>query len=113
MLVKIDESTALEMLMERVSYWTDDATIQELYEKMYESYVYGGVFDNGEFNTMEIVDNDYINWCSVIEEGDEAYKGIKQLYERDGISDISCEKELNGGYSFIEAECDGLFLVRY
>ena len=79
---------------------------------MYESYIEGGVFDHGEFDVMSIVDNDYINWCTVLSEGDTEYDGIKELYDRDGLTDISCEKELNGGYSFIEAEYDGCFLVR-
>jgi hypothetical protein len=80
---------------------------------MYENYVDGGVFDGGDFDVMAIVDNDYVNWCDVISEGDEAYTDIKELYIREGITDISCEYELNHGYSFIEAEYDGSFLVRY
>jgi hypothetical protein len=79
---------------------------------MYDNYIESGVFDSGEFDVMQIVDNDYINWCNVISEGDEEYNGIKEIYDRDGLGDISCEEDLNGGYSFIEAEYDGCFLVR-
>ena len=110
--IKIEESKAVDLLLERLSYWTDDETTHKLYEAMYESYAYGGCFDGGEFNVMEIVDNDYVNWCDVISEGDEAYENIKELYEREGITDISCEHDLNCGYSFIEAEYNGSFLVR-
>ena len=113
MLVRVDEAQAGEMLLERLEYWSDDYITYKLYEQMYESYVYGGVFDGGGFDIKEIVDNDYINWCTVISEGDSAYNGIKQLYDAHGISDISCEYELNNGYSFIESEYDGSFLVRY
>ena len=112
MLVKISEEQALEMLMDRVGYWTDDFTTCRLYETMYESYVDGGVFEGGEFDVMVIVDNDYINWCRVISEGDEAYEDIKKLHDEQGCRDISCEYELNHGYSFIEAEYNGSFLVR-
>lgn len=112
MLVNIDNDMALDMLLDRLSFWTDDETTHRLYESMYENYIDGGVFESGEFNVMEIVDNDYINWCTVISEGDEAYKDIKKLYEEQDLGDISCEYELNNGYSYIEAEYNGNFLVR-
>lgn len=112
MLVRIDNDQALEMLLDRLEHWTDDHTAHRLYEQMYESYIDGGVFDGGEFDVMVIVDNDWVNYCEIIEEGDDAYSGIKELYDRDGLCDISCEDDLNGGYSYIEAEYDGTFLVR-
>lgn len=112
MYVNIDNDTALEMLMERVEYWTNDNTTYRLYEIMYEHYIDGGVFDGGDFDVMSIVDNDFVNWCTVISEGDEAYEDIKELYEREGCTDISCEYGMNHGYSYIEAEYDGSFLVR-
>ena len=113
MLVKIDNGTALDMLLDRLEFWTDDHTTYRLYEQMYEIYIDSGVFDSVEFDVMQIVDNDYINWCTVLSEGDVGYDGIKELYDRDGIGDISCEYDLNGGYGFIEAEYDGCFRVRY
>ena len=112
MLVKIDDAIALDMLLDRLEFWTQDHTTYRLYEQMYESYIDSGVFESGEFDVCQIVDNDYINWCSVIGEGDEGYEGIKELFDRDGVGDISCESDLNGGWSFIEAEYDGSFLVR-
>ena len=112
MLVRIDEDVAIEMLVNRVKHWSNDITTHRLYEAMYENYVYGGCFEGGEFDVMVIVDNDYVNYCSVIEEGDEAYEDIKQLYEEQGCGDISCEYDLNHGYSYIEAEYNDCFLVR-
>lgn len=87
MLVRIDEDTAIEMLMDRVHFWTDDDDdiVCELYHKMYENYIYSGFFDGEEFDIMEIVDNDYVNFCY----------------------------ELNHGYSTIEAEYRGSFLCRF
>lgn len=113
MTIKIEEGKAVDLLLERLDYWTDDETTHKLYESMYENYILGGCFDGCEFDVMQIVDNDYVNYCYVISEGDEAYKDIRELYEKEGLSDISCEKELNHGYSFIEAEYEGNFLVRY
>ena len=108
MLVEINEEKALKLLVERVKYWTDDEDVICLFEKMYERYVYDGCFKGCEFDVMVIVDNDYINWCSVISEGDEAYEDIKRLYDEFGLIDISCECD----YSFIEAEHNGMFLIR-
>lgn len=113
MLVKINEDMALDMLMKRVEYWTKDDTVYYLYEKMYESYIDSGCFEGVDFDINKIVDNDYINWCKVITEEDEEYEDIKKLYDENGLTDISCEYEFNHGYSFIEAEYDGNFLVRY
>ena len=113
MLVKIDNGTALDMLLDRLKFWTDDPEVYRLYEAMYSDYIDAGVFEGGDFDVMEIVDNDYINWCSVVCEGDEAYPGIKELYDENGCGDISCEHDKNGGYSYIEAEYNGYFLVRY
>ena len=79
---------------------------------MYENYVECGCFDGGEFNIMEIVDNDYVNNCDVVSEGDEAYEGIKQLYDKKEYA-ISCEDELNNGFAYIEAEYNGSFLCRW
>lgn len=112
MIVRIDNDTALDMLMDRVEFWSHDDTVYELYKKMYESQIECGVYEGGEFNVMVIVDNDYINYCDVISEYDEAYEDIKKLYEKSGVGDISWEDELNHGYDFIEAEHDGCFLVR-
>ena len=112
MLVKIDNAIALDMLLDRLEFWTDDHTTYRLYEDMYQNYIDSGVFESGSFDVMEIVDNDYINWCTVIEPDDSCYDGIKKLYDLYGCGDISCEDDHNGGYSFIEAEYDDCFLVR-
>lgn len=117
--IKIDEEDALEMLMDRLAVWNtddNDGIVYDLYHDMYESYIDNGCFDGTDFDVMSIVDNDWVNWCSVIEPGDGAYEGICELYEDQGLGDISCEHEKNGGYSFIEAETERhgvkYFLVR-
>ena len=109
--VQIDENRLVDMLLSRVEYWTEDLTTYRLFEEMYQNYADGGCFDGCNLDINLIVDNDYINYCSVIEEGDEAYEDIKRLYESEGCGDISCE-ENNHGYSFIEAEYNENFLVR-
>jgi hypothetical protein len=112
MLVNIDNDTALKMLINRLKFWTDDADTIALYEQMYKHYIDGGVFDSIDFDVMQIVDNDFINWCDVISPDDDCYDDIKALYDCEGITDISCE-EKNHGYNFIESEYNKYFLVRY
>lgn len=112
--VRIDEDTALEMLMERVEHWTDDTQIQALYESMYQSYIDCGCFDDNEFNVATIVDNDFVNWCSIVRYGDDDFEKIKAIYDEQGIGDCSCEHDY---FSFIEAVDDSenptAFLMRY
>lgn len=115
MLVKIDNELAKTMLHDRlVERWTDDLTTVELFDKMYENYVDEGIFEGGEFDVAEIVDNDYINWCEVICKGEENFDEILKAYnENEGNYDIS---EHRVGYSYIEAvddeESPTAFLVR-
>lgn len=63
--LKLDEDTAVEMLVNRVGYWTDDNDVIELFEQYYENMVYNGCFDGSDFDVMSIVDNDYVNNTSI------------------------------------------------
>jgi hypothetical protein len=78
----IDDVVAVDMLMERVEYWTGDFTINNLFRKMYERLVDSGVFEDREFDTMYIVDNDYINWCTIYEQGDDEYEEILETFNK-------------------------------
>lgn len=102
--IQIDENEALEMLMDRVKVWRSDSTTLELFEKMYQNYIDNGFFDGGEFNVNSIVDNDVVNWCSELNEGDQDFKELLKLYD-EGEYDVSCE-HLSCGASFIEAVSD-------
>lgn len=99
--VKISKDNLLDMLIERVVFWGTGKQHKDLYEKMYESYIYNGIFDDYELDIMGTVDNDIVNYTSIIEEGDEDFLEILKLAEQ-GEYDISCET----CYSFIEAVSD-------
>ena len=71
MTVVIDEEDALDMLMDRVAFWTKDDAVLDLFRDYYESLVYDGAFDGGKFEPMFIVDNDYVNNTVIIEKGDD------------------------------------------
>ena len=104
----------VDMLVNRfIEYWNDgkDDAVADLYRKMYENEVANGVFEGGKFNVMEIVDNDYVNYCDIISEGDEGFEEILNLY-KEGNYDISGDTN----YSYIEAvdneDSPTMFLVR-
>jgi len=109
---KISSDYLYDLLMERVRFWTDDRDVIALFGMMYERYVEDGYFDGGEFDPMQIVDNDYANWCSVLSKGDAGYDKVKAVYDKQGFGDCSCEDA--DGWSFIEEynEANGDFLVR-
>lgn len=65
--VKIDEDDAVEMLMDRLrTMWDPTSQEEELYQKYYEDIIYS--YDGSEFNPGVIVDNDYVNYLTVISE---------------------------------------------
>jgi hypothetical protein len=98
--VKVRKDDLLDMFMERCKFWS--GLDLELFEKMYENYIDGGVFDGMELDIMAIVDNDYVNWTSILEKGvNEDFEEIFDLYKQ-GEYDISCQT----CYSYIEAVSD-------
>lgn len=58
--IKMDKEYLLDLLYDRLRYWTDEDTA-ELFCKMYDSKLEQGIFNNVVFNVKNIVDNDYIN----------------------------------------------------
>lgn len=92
--VMIDEDKLIDMLLERLGFWTDDPDTLKLYEMYYENMVYGGCFDGAELDIMAIVDNDYVNWLDVISAED---------FDNYNIEDENDER--------IVAHYNGLFLV--
>ena len=113
MFVNIDEDILVDVLLNRLSFWTDDEETHELFRQMYEMEIQ--CFEGSEFDPVSIVDNDYINFTTIISKDDNEdslYDDIRLLFERQGLGDISCEHELNHGYDFIEAQYGDCFLLR-
>lgn len=101
MLIEVDDDEGVALLMDRVRFWTDDETTLDLFEKMYQDSADTGIFEGGKLSVMDIVDNDYVNWCSVIGPEDKDWDKVLEAY-RNGIRDISCET----CYGFVEAVTD-------
>lgn len=80
MTVTIDNDDALEMLIDRLRFWTDDDVTIELFSDYYERMIYEGGFEGAEFNVMYIVDNDYVNYMTVYtkEELEENFNEIEE-----------------------------------
>lgn len=68
--VTIDEDAFLEMLLNRVEFWTSDEDVINLYRDYYEGLVNSGCFDGCKLTIMEIVDNDYVNNLTTISKED-------------------------------------------
>ena len=103
--VLIDEEEFLYMLLERCDAWTVSHNNKDLFEKMYQNYIDGGCFDGAELNIMSIVDNDVVNYCSIVEKGEKDFKKLLKLYKK-GEYDVSCEDFKEYRISYIEAVSD-------
>lgn len=112
--VKIEDYKVLDMLLDRCHDWGTSKDNIDLFEKMYQNYVDGGVFDGVELDIMSIVDNDVVNYCSVIEKGEKDFKKLLKLYKQ-GEYDVSCEDFKEYRVSYIEAVSDDetRILIRY
>lgn len=114
--VKMEDWELLDMLLDRCDYWGVSSENKDLFEKMYEHYLDSGLFEEGEFNVRSIVDNDAVNWCTVIHKRDykKDFKKLLKLYKQ-GEYDVSCEAFEEIKPSYIEAISDDeeRILIRY
>lgn len=128
--VKIDSNDLLNLLMDRLLTWwlkNDGECVEaKLFEKMYENYCENGYFEDAELNVMNIVDNDYVNWCSTNEamgiESSEIIEELKKEYGDDVDlnnvygSEINIKNDFYNGSCIVEASVyeDGewVFLLR-
>lgn len=114
--VKMEDYELLEMLLDRCDAWGTSSDNKDLFEKMYQNYMDGGCWDGIEFDVKVIVDNDVVNYCSVLykDEYKEDFEKLLELYHN-GEYDVSCEKFENISPSYIEAVSDDetRILIRY
>ena len=115
--VKVEDWQLLDMLLDRCDAWETSKENKDLFEKMYEHYIDSGCFEGADLNIMSIVDNDVVNYCSVLYKEDtnkEDCEKLMKLYN-EGEYDVSCEEFEDINPSFIEAISDDeeRILVRY
>ena len=65
--VKIDETTLLNLFMDRVEYWTSDDDVLALYEDYLKELIDCGCFDGAELDISLIIDNLYINDTTIMD----------------------------------------------
>lgn len=65
--VQIDETTLLNLFMDRLEYWTTDSDVTELFEEYLNSLIDGGCFEGAELDVNLIIDNLYINDTTIMD----------------------------------------------
>lgn len=104
--VKIYGDSMLELLMDRLAAWNPSSYEEEIYESYYTDLIESGVFDDREFNVMEIVDNDWVNYITIMTPSD-----VVDNFDLDLAEDISDENmsEIDFADAVAEAlENDGI-----
>lgn len=91
--VTVDEDALLEMLLDRLEYWTSDEDVINLYRDYYERLVYSGCFEGCELKIAAIVDNDYTNNLIVLNKEDFEDWGVES-FEDDKIEASNEEQNL-------------------
>ena len=74
--IKIDETTLLNLFMNRLEYWVTDADVLELYESYLRGLIDCGCFEGAELDVDLIVDNLYVNDTAVTDR-----EGVSQQYD--------------------------------
>ena len=65
--VQINETTLLNLFMDRLEYWTSDDDILALYEDYLKELINCGCFEGAELDVDVIVDNLYINGTTIMD----------------------------------------------
>lgn len=65
--VQIDETTLLNLFMNRLKFWTSDGDVLALYENYLKELIDSGCFENSELDISVIIDNLYINDTSIMD----------------------------------------------
>ena len=88
--IKIEEDTLLEMLIDRLKQWEKSSDNLDLFEAMYENMVFGGCFNDAEIDLDAIVDNDVINYCSVIYDNEDNFAELLEAYKNGDNEACGC-----------------------
>ena len=117
-MVKISTDDLYNLFYNRLKVWrNEDSKDFKLFIKYYKRCINDGIFKDMELDIMQIVDNDVVNLCNVIESDDEDFSKLLELYKEQGLGDVSCEEFPNRGkIGFIEEVDDedepAAFLIR-
>ena len=65
--VNVNETTLLNLFMDRLEYWTSDDDVLVLYGDYLKELIDGGYFDSTELDIDVFVDNLYINDTTIMD----------------------------------------------
>ena len=91
--VKIAEVTLLNLLMDRLEYWTSDDDVLELYENYLEYLIDCGCFENRELDINLTIDNLYINDTSIMDK-QELLENYIDIHDEDKVLAKNEDKDL-------------------
>ena len=80
--VKVEDWQLLDMLLDRCDAWETSKENKDLFEKMYSHLIDSCCFEGEEFDVMKIVDNDVVNYCSVIDNTEKDFNKLLELCEQ-------------------------------
>ena len=68
--VQVNGKDLLDLLMQRMEYWTRDTYILNLYEQYLKDLINGGCFEGTNLDISLLIDNLYINDTQIMDEED-------------------------------------------
>lgn len=109
--INMNNQAALDLMVKRIRYWTDDEIKILLYSKMYDRMIDDGtlsiIMDCQRCDYTHIVDNDYLNNCAMLTKGEDIdFAKVCRLYNKYRYADISGEVFEDYKISNIEAVDD-------
>ena len=66
--VQIDEVDLLNLLMDRMEYWTQDEKVLNLYEEHLRELIDNGCFEGVQLDIKYLIDNLYVNDTTILSE---------------------------------------------
>lgn len=59
--VQFEETDLLDLLIDRLKFWTTDKDVLELYKDYLENLIFGGCFEGQTLDISVFIDNLYVN----------------------------------------------------
>ena len=91
--VQINETTLLNLFMDRLEYWTSDNDVLELYEDYLKELIDCGCFNGSELDVAMFVDNLYINDTTIMDKK-ELLENYIDVYDCDKVLAKDEDKDL-------------------
>lgn len=91
--VKINETTLLNLFIDRLEFWTSDSDVLELYENYLKDLINCGCFEDAELDINMIIDNLYLNDTSIMDKK-ELLKNNTDVDDEDKVLAKNEEKDL-------------------